>query len=168
VIKRRKAQLRHPKASSNQPIECATLRELFRVSLEISPSKDEAAKAWERLVVLYRGIGDVLGGSNAFINAAKETTPPYGEISAIANWLNNSTDVVQGMELSARSHVFSPLIHMMESRINEASATDLSRLAWMYLHGGDANRALEIADRGLEMEAGHVHCQRLVAKLREV
>jgi hypothetical protein len=33
VIKRRKAQLRHPKASSNQPIECATLRELFRVSL---------------------------------------------------------------------------------------------------------------------------------------
>ncbi len=34
VIKRRKAQLRHPKAPlSNQRIECATLRELFRVSL---------------------------------------------------------------------------------------------------------------------------------------
>ena len=53
----------------------------------------------------------------------------------------------------------------MEARLPEASATDLSRLAWLHLHCGDAKRALEVSDLGIKRDPDNIHCQRLVAKL---
>ena len=45
-----------------------------------------------------------------------------------------------------------PLIRIMESRISEATATDLSRLAWLYLQSGEDSRAVKLAQDGLRRE----------------
>lgn len=54
----------------------------------------------------------------------------------------------------------------MELHLQEASATDLSRLAWLHLHVGDEQRALEVAELGLRRDPDHLFCERLVEKLR--
>lgn len=141
--------------------------EYVRRFLESKPSFAEAGAAWQRLVFLYRATGDVLGGCDAFLKAAESTEPPLYEVSDMANWLNNSAEVRDGVEIADRSAVFKPLARLMEERLAEATATDLSRLAWLHLHSGDARRSLEVADLGLERDPTNIHCQRLVAKLRE-
>jgi hypothetical protein len=59
------------------------------------------------------------------------------------------------------------LAKLMESYLQAASATDLSRLVWLHLHGGDEGRALEVAEIGLRREPGNLHCQRLADKLNK-
>lgn len=133
--------------------------------LESRPSTEEAQVAWQQLFALYRAAGDVVGACGALMNVAAEVDPPFSEISYMANWLNNSGEILRSMDMIGRRQFFLPLIGIMETRIREATATDLSRLAWMYLHIGDEQRALGVAHQGLDLEDSNVHCQRLVAKL---
>jgi hypothetical protein len=135
--------------------------------LETQPSSLEAANAWQRLVFLYRAVGDVIGGCSAFLKAAESNDPPLNEISAIANWLNNSPEAKDGVDLVDRKALFKPFARMMEAHLSEASATDLSRLAWLHLHSGDSRRALAVAEIGLQREPDNAHCQRLEAKLTD-
>lgn len=141
--------------------------ECVRRYLETQPGPAEAGAAWQKLVSLYRSTGDVLGGCDAFLKAAATNDPPLYEISDMANWLNNSAEVRDGVEVTDRSAVFRPLSRLMEEHLHEASATDLSRLAWLHLHSGDTRRALEVADIGLDREPDNIYCQRLSIKLRE-
>lgn len=141
--------------------------ECVRRYLETKPNPGEAGLAWQRLVFLYRATGDVLGGCDAFLKAADNAEPPLYEISDMANWLNNSQDVRDELEITDRSAIFKPLARLMEIHLHEASATDLSRLAWLHLHSGDAQRCLDVANLGITRDPSNVHCQRLVAKLSE-
>jgi hypothetical protein len=135
--------------------------------LETQPSSLEAVNAWQRLVFLYRSVGDVIGGCSAFLKVAELNDPPLNEISAIANWLNNSPDAKDGVDLVDRKALFKPFARMMEAHLPEASATDLSRLAWLHLHSGDSRRALTVAEIGLQRDPDNAHCQRLEAKLTD-
>jgi len=83
----------------------------------------------------------------------------------MANWLNNSGELLNGMEVIERRALFEPFAKLMEENFDCASATDLSRLAWLHLHSGDKRRASEVAEAGLLREPDNIHCQRLVDKL---
>jgi hypothetical protein len=139
--------------------------ECVRRYLETQPAATDAVSAWQRLVFLYRALGDVIGGCSAFLKASDLNEPPLNEISAMANWLNNSPEAKDGVDFVDRKALFKPFVRLMEARLSEASATDLSRLAWLHLHSGDPRRALEVAEIGLRRDPENVHCQRLVAKL---
>jgi hypothetical protein len=53
----------------------------------------------------------------------------------------------------------------MISRLEEASARDLSRLAWLELKLGDDAKASEFVQMGLEMDSDDQHCIRLKERL---
>ena len=53
----------------------------------------------------------------------------------------------------------------MEQRKAEADATDLSRLAWLYLHLHDSRRASEIVEEGLVIDPENEYCNRLARRL---
>ena len=53
----------------------------------------------------------------------------------------------------------------MEQRLGELTATDYSRLSWLYLNVGNDERALDIARLGVEREPDNYFCLRLVQKL---
>jgi len=148
-------------ASLDRAAECV------RRFLETQPSAVEAEKAWRRLVTLYQTAGDVIGGCGAFLKGAETNEPPLNEVSAMANWLNNSPEAKDGVDVLDRKVLFKPFARLMEAFLPEASATDLSRLAWLHLHSGDTLRALEVAEIGLQREPDNIHCRRLVAKLTE-
>ncbi len=83
----------------------------------------------------------------------------------MANWMNNNRDAIEKMEAADKASIFGSLAALMEHRIGETSATDLSRLAWLHLHAGNGRRALEIAEMGLRQDVVNLHCQRLVERL---
>lgn len=141
--------------------------EWVRRYLETQPPADQARAAWQRLVVLYRSVGDVIGGCSAFLNAAEIIEPPLNQVSTMANWLNAS-EIKDSLDVVERSALFKPLARLMEAHLEGASAADLSRLAWLHLHCGDDQRALDVANLGLERDPKNIHCQRLVAKLADV
>jgi hypothetical protein len=142
--------------------------ECIRRYLESHPPSNQIGAAWQRLVPLYRSMGDVMGGCAAFLKAAESLTPPLNEISSMANWLNQASDIIADMDIDDRRVLFTPLARLMEARLVEATATDLSRLAWLHLHAGNDQRALEVAELGLEREPDNIHCGRLVIKLSHV
>ncbi len=139
----------------------------IRRYLETQPARREAQVAWRRLYYLYRLTGDLYGACGAFLKAAEFDDPIYYEISDVANWVNNSEELRVQLDVKERRAHLGPLIRLMESRLSEATATDLSRLAWMHLHCGDEVRAYDLARRGLDIEPENIHCRRLAAKLSE-
>jgi hypothetical protein len=142
--------------------------ECIRRYLESHPPSNQIGAVWQRLVPLYRSMGDVIGGCGAFLKAAETLAPPLNEISSMANWLNTASEIKIDMDIDDRRALFTPLARLMEARLVEASATDLSRLAWLHLHAGNDQRALEVAELGLERERDNIHCGRLVIKLTHV
>ena len=139
--------------------------ECIRRYLESNPPVAKMRAAWQQLVHLYRAEGDVIGGCGAFIKAAEIAAPALDEISDMANWLNTAPELKNDMDVVERTALFRPLASLMEPHLVEASATDLSRLAWLYLHSGRSDRAIELADLGLKREPDNIHCQRLATKL---
>jgi hypothetical protein len=136
--------------------------EYVRRFLECDPNGPQSREAWQRLAYLYRLSGDVIGACGAFMRAAIPYGAPLHQTSYMANWLNSERDLISSMDMTDRVALFGSMAGFMERYIDEASATDLSRLAWLHLHKGDEDRALTIAEIGLKRDPNNVYCQRLV------
>jgi hypothetical protein len=137
----------------------------LRCFLEEESSGDDAQAAWQQLIAIYRATGNVVGGCSAFLRAAEISDPPLYQITSMASWLNSERELIDKMDVSERGALFKPLARLLEGNIKMASATDLSRLAWLHLHAGDGRRALEVAELGLERDPENRYCQGLVDKL---
>ena len=144
--------------------------ECVRRFLEQTPEGEEARTAWVRLIDIYRTTKDINGVCSAFLRYANISEPELYEISDIVNWLNGAGggQVNEQMDISDRQGLFEPLTKLMERHLANASATDLSRLAWLYLRMGDDRRARELANQGLQMEPDNRHCRGLVERLERV
>ncbi|TBG56022.1 hypothetical protein ELG74_30555 (plasmid) [Rhizobium leguminosarum] len=140
-------------------------REYLRRFIETGPADLAVEKTWDRLARLYRSAGQILAACDAYNRAFELRSPSYDTMSSLANWLNNNRDGLGYIDQSDRATVFQPLIGRMEDRINEASATDLSRLAWLNLHAGNHKRGEEVARLGMQMDPANIHCQRLTERL---
>lgn len=139
----------------------------LRNFLEEEPAGPEAQAAWHQLIALYRMQADVVGACSAFVRAAEISNPPLYQITSMANWLNGERDLIDKMDVPERGALFKPMARLLEGHIKAASATDLSKLAWLHLHAGDGRRALEVAELGLKREPENRHCQSLVDRLTE-
>jgi hypothetical protein len=133
--------------------------------LESIPDGTESRTAWRRLAKLYERSGNVVGASGAFVRAFDDHNTTLHEISTVANWLNGKYDEIATMDAVDKASVFGSLARLMEGRLAQASATDLSRLAWLHLHAGDQDRALQIAELGLTRDPESIHCKRLMDNL---
>jgi hypothetical protein len=104
--------------------------------LESQPPAAKRRAARQRLVTLYRAMGHVVRCCGAFLKAADLVEPPLNEVSSIANWLNTAPELKIEMDVVARGALFKPLARLMEAQVEEASAIDLSRSAWLHLRPG--------------------------------
>ena len=143
-------------------------REAFCVRryLEESEQEGDTVVAWKRLVSIYRKLGDVSGSCSAFLKVAEVESPDQYGVSNVANYINGSRDLIEQMDAMQRGVLLRPIAELMEGFVDSLSATDLSRLAWLYLHLGDVERADGFARMGLSRDVENVHCQRLVERTR--
>ncbi|MDE2463114.1 MAG: hypothetical protein KGO02_05310 [Alphaproteobacteria bacterium] len=142
--------------------------ESLRRFLSSRPEPQLAQRAWQQLVDLYRASGEVIAACDAFCRASAIAEPPLSEVSSLANWLNNSSISWSDMNTADRATIFHPLASMMEEKLEEATATDISRVAWLRLHMGSESQALALAKEGLDREPDNIHCLRLYRKLTNV
>ncbi|MCU0515094.1 MAG: hypothetical protein MUE40_21265, partial [Anaerolineae bacterium] len=63
-----------------------------------------------------------------------------------------------------KNQIIKTLIDLMENRLDEADATDCSRLGWLYVNQGQFNRACEVASQGLKLDEDNEHCKNLIQK----
>ncbi|MBY6059477.1 NB-ARC domain-containing protein [Leisingera daeponensis] len=135
--------------------------------LQSDPAKVDSIVAWRDLQSLYQRMGDEISECEAFIRMAEVSDPPIERISAMANRLNRSPNARNNFTSDDRATVFLPLARLMERHIQEASATDLSRLGWLYLNSGETARAKEIAELGISKDSENIHCSRLIDRLSQ-
>ena len=122
---------------------------------------------WDELARIYRLMRDWTGAAQAQFRMCKLGETPYSILSNTANWLNSLLrENSLAMDSDEKRLLYRELAQLMERRKEEADATDLSRLAWLYLHLHDPDRASEIVEEGLAIDPENDHCNRLLNRLQ--
>jgi hypothetical protein len=141
-------------------------KEEVRRFLENDPNVEDAVDAWRMLGHACYQTGDALGEVHAFIERAQFPSVSFHDVSNTANRLN---ELLRGHDLGIdkdqkRSFALR-LLSALEKRRVEATADDLSRMAWLAIHSGQEGKAREYVESGLKMEPGNFHCQNLLDRL---
>jgi len=130
----------------------------------------ERIEVWLRLADLCHSTDDAMGEVHALGEAALIPTAAAETIGTIANRINSKIrDLkergIQGSWSPEVNQLIERVAYRMERHISTLSATDCSRLAWLYLNIGKEDRARDVALRGIDREPDNEHCLKLVRKL---
>lgn len=125
-----------------------------------------SARPWRMLADYCRRSEDVVGEVHALVELCKRADVDFYVVSTSANRFNAL--LATGRDLLERDEkriLADEIASVMESRIEEADATDRSRLAWLCLHLGNQARAREHIEAGLKMAPDNQHCLKLQERL---
>ena len=127
----------------------------------------EKKQAWTQLIDLYTKLNDTVGEVHALCELALLPTSSVADVSNVANLLNSRIRDLKNQRIEdAWSHEVQELllevIKVLEHKLDKFSATDCSRLAWLYLNVGNRDRARDIAKRGLIKRPDNEYCHRLI------
>ena len=147
----------------------AQAKEYLRRYLEVArePAKEAV---WEKLSGRCRSSDDPTGEIHALCEAALLSSAKVEDLGRYANRLNGR---IRELKLDGIEEAWSPevrdLLHKvigkMESYLDQLTATECSRLAWLYLNVSNDERARDIARCGIERDPNNDHCLRLVQRL---
>ena len=132
--------------------------------LETEPDADSQRYAWRHLAELCQVAEDWSGELHARVELCLLPASDFDTITETANRLNGLLARQQFFDTEEKRVLAQKLARTMEARLNEADATDHSRLAWLYLHLDDKSRAREVTQAGLRKEPGNEHCQKLLSR----
>ena len=138
----------------------------------VSASGAEKASAWERLADLRSKDGDAIGEVQALCEAAEFSGASLRKLSGYANRVNNVVFGNPQMRITAtwladREMLLGRLVAALEKRRNSLSATDCSRLAWLHVNAGNAERGIDIARMGAEKDPANEYCARFLERFCE-
>jgi hypothetical protein len=123
-------------------------------------------RTWTRLAKSFSVAGMVHEEINALVSLSKAKGVETFEISNSVNKINyliRSSRFV--LDRNDRSQLITELADAMAAHIPKCNATDLSRLAWLYLSLQNIEEANRIVGIGLSKEPNNDHCQRLRIRL---
>jgi len=124
--------------------------------LEMTPRGLEQKSAWEKLAEIQRGQDNWKEFITAQVHIAELPGADMPIISAVVNTFNS---VSRHLDSEQRSRFALRLANVMELKTADADATDYSRLAWLLNSAGQTDRALEIIDRGLQLDPNNEYCR---------
>jgi tetratricopeptide (TPR) repeat protein len=127
----------------------------------------EDVEAWRKLAEVRRAQRDTLGEIHARVELAEAPDSSYDDASYAANLLNSflasgalRLDADEKRVLAAR------IRGQLEAGASSATATDLSRLAWLCIHLRDQEAARTYTRMGLERQPNNEYCQALAKRLK--
>ena len=130
----------------------------LRRYLQVRPAD---AEVWRRLARNAMARGDVAAELNALLQFAALPSTEYRDISDLANRINGYLRDQLVEDREDRSRIAGRVRALMENRLDEADATDLSRLGWLCVNLQDVDAAHEYARRGLSKDPSNAHCEKL-------
>ena len=139
-------------------------------SFLIDAAVPERYGAWLRLAELSRRSGDPIGEIHALSEAALLPTSNLTDLGELANTLNarirNLKDRwIEEARSSEARELLAKVAEKMENHLRQLSATECSRLAWLYLNIGNKARALDVARIGSERDPDNDYCRRLIERM---
>ena len=130
--------------------------------LEIESDTEEAIHAWERLAAIYRRMENFSGEVQALAALSENQAATYNQISESVNRLNFLFSQRRlTIDQDEKRILFEKLLEIMEARLDEANATDCSRLAWLCIHLQFFDKAAKYTQLGLSKDANNLYCVRL-------
>jgi hypothetical protein len=142
-----------------------TLRSLDALKhyLEVQP---EDTSGWRRLAETSARAGDAMGELQARFQVAESPAATPGDWALAANRFNGlAAEGKLNVGSDARRAMAGRMRKVLERHVDEADATDFSRLAWLSLHTDDTDAAREYTLRGLAIDPYNKHCCSLATKL---
>jgi hypothetical protein len=140
-----------------------TLKRYLEFSNDLEGRKD----VWQQLIQLYSVHSRY--GDELFAHIQLAQTQDI-DFEIISNAVNRFNSIVRQSDFDfdegEKNQIVNTLIDLMESRLDEADAKDCSRLGWLYMHRNQREKAMEIAERGLQIEEGNDYCQKLIQTLQ--
>jgi NB-ARC domain len=126
---------------------------------------------WRRLVELCHSTGDVQGELQSLAELANDPGLPIDELSELADSINRVFATAKKTDKDPfqpedRKYLVGRLIAQLEGGRQRLDSTDLSRLAWLYMHTNNEARALELAELGLQLDRENEYCLKLAQRLR--
>jgi tetratricopeptide (TPR) repeat protein len=145
-------------------------KDALRRFIESDDDSTPKALIWQNLADLCNATADLQKEVQALVELANVSNTSTEDLSLIADRINRSfanakRDGNVLFQADERKHLFGKLIRQLEARLAYLDPTDLSRLAWLYMHIGNEERAYTLAKRGLEMDSENDYCIRLVQKI---
>lgn len=121
------------------------------------------------LARLYRSQLNWQGEVHALVEYCLVPEIPFSEISNSANAINRLFNEHKPSVDNLEKRVsIEKVAKVFESRIYKekyADGDDYSRLAWLFRHLNEDEKALQIVDKGLEVEPENIYCLNLYDRL---
>ncbi len=138
------------------------MREFLKASLP----PEEKAKQWLRLANICKYTQDWDGESHALSELVIIPNVPFDIISDAANRINYYFFYhPDARSIDYKKVLLGKVIDVMKKRIDEANATDYSRLGWLLLNNENEDDAKYYVEKGLEIDYNNQHCQKLYNRL---
>ena len=123
-------------------------------------------RSWKRLADSFATAGLVHQEINALVGLSKAEKVPTFLISNAVNRVNGLLRSLKYvLDASDRLQLVRELAEVMVTRVSDCDATDLSRLAWLYLSLQNLAKAEEIVNIGISMDPENTYCQNLRTRL---
>ena len=133
--------------------------------LQSSAGTDDV-EGWKRLQRFYNAAGKVTDEINSLTQLARATAATIQDVSFAAKRMNQLiSENKRILEQDDRLQWIRELVAVMNRRKKECSATDLSRLAWLYVNMGEIDNAKTIVLDALRLEPDNIYCLGLKEKL---
>ncbi len=130
--------------------------------LEFATDNEEKRKVWENLANFYKLESRYSDELDASIRLAQLSRAYYETISNVANRFNSIVNLRDyRFDEGEKDMILETLIELMEDGNYQADATDFSRLGWLYMHDSKPEKALQTANRGLEIQPQNEYCKNL-------
>ena len=138
----------------------------LRRYLEDAPDAEAARAVWAQLSRLCHNTEDWAGEIHAIIELCTLLGTSIKEISnGLNRWNNLFKQQVLYIDGDERQILGRRLLELFEANLASASATDMSRAAWLYVAFHDVKRAEELVRQGLAMDSENEYCKKLASKL---
>lgn len=122
--------------------------------------------AWRKLADVRRAQHDALGEIHARVELAEAPGSAYDDASHAANLLNSLLRAgTLRLDADEKRVLATRIRRQLESGVPSATATDLSRLAWLCIHLRDLDAAKTYTRLGLERQPKNDYCQALAKQL---
>lgn len=117
---------------------------------------------WLKIAELYADINDAVNEIYARVRMCRCSSVDIKEISFAVNRMNEINSLHPNSSNQNLVALKMELTELMHSRLDECDATDLSRLAWLYINQSAYDIGLNLAKEGLRLEPANAHCQNIV------
>jgi hypothetical protein len=147
-------------------------KDALRRLLESSEEAVPHAQIWQKLVAICHQTGDLQGEMQALVEISESPTVSVEELSQLADNINRIFSIAKKenkptFQPDERKYLLGKLIGRLEHFHHNLDATDLSRLAWLYLHIGNDDRALQLVLSGLDRDPINSYCLKIQQRLMQ-